>query len=208
MAVQYVDNEKLSEEVDAWARETRAAIKEGRRVKMPDSIGRAIILIANNAIRQQKYSVFSASWREEMVQEAICGVVRYLHSFDATVTTHRGKPNAFSFITRSIENVFSDVINKERRHLYFANKVGVAILHDNHELLDGDPNLKVNVSEVINDMADRAALYEQKQDQKRRIARERSVTRKQNKELQVDENIDPEDITEKKVGRSKTNALF
>lgn len=200
----YVNNESLSSRVDIWARKVREAKQEGLTPPvMPNDIAEDVMRIARNTIKQSKYSVFSHAWREEMVLEAIYNVVRYLHTFDGSHETNKGKPNAFSFITRSVENVFSDVINRERRQIYFQNKLGVSLLHAHHDNLSSDPDLDgvVDVNGLIDDMATRASQYEKRQHEKREIAKMRSQERKKKKESEAE-------IQGNKSKSPKTNSLF
>lgn len=105
----YVDNEKLYAEFVKYkqkCRENEAAGKE--RPRLPDSIGKAILDIAENYSKKRNF--YFLPYREEMVSDAIITCVKYAHNFDETKYF---KP--FAYLTLIIHRAFLQRIAKEKK---------------------------------------------------------------------------------------------
>jgi hypothetical protein len=79
--INYIDNSILLEEFKKYKKLCKEAEEQGKpRPKLPDSIGRAILLIAvklNSASRFMNYT-----YRDEMISDGIEHCIKYVHNFD------------------------------------------------------------------------------------------------------------------------------
>lgn len=99
----YIDNEKLTKSIVAYLE----AKKTNPKIRMPDEIGKAIILIANNLA--SRYNFMSYTYRDEMVSDGILRAVEVLQKFNPE------KGTAFNFLSWVMFNTFVQRIKKEKR---------------------------------------------------------------------------------------------
>lgn len=161
----YVDNEKLSSELLSWVKEFKANKELGAaRPKVPEYIGESILLIARNLARSPKFNRYT--WIEEMIGDAIENMLLYLHNFNGDVDTRTGRPNAFSWMSFSMERVFYDRIETEKRQQYYKNAMG-SNTDWNAELESVESGSTGVTKQVIDDMRSRAGDYEDAQKKRR-----------------------------------------
>jgi hypothetical protein len=159
--VNYVDNEKLSEEMIKWRRAIDAAAAQGlERPPMPDYVGSSVMLIDENLATKPNYRDYS--WISEMISDGIEACCLYLHNFNPEAKTRKGKPNAFGYISLIIERAFYHRIETEKRQDYYKGKSLELMGVDNFSKEvgeDGGPSS----AQVIDDIIDRVYDYEKKQ---------------------------------------------
>lgn len=79
--------------------------------KMEEDLGRAILRISKGLAQKPNFSGYT--WKEDMIQEGVLTVCKYLKNFDATKSD---KPNPFSYITQICYNSFINYIKKQNKH--------------------------------------------------------------------------------------------
>lgn len=142
----YVDNKKLYEDICKWKAEMRAT---GEHVRMPDSIGKAIMDIAHGFSGYFKFSGYSQTWKEEMIDDAIEDNVKGLRNFDETKYK-----NPHAYITQACFNAFIQRIKHEKReqavkYKYFVNHVYDESDEDLSKIIT-DENFMQDVHEKLN----------------------------------------------------------
>lgn len=169
--VNYVDNEKLSEEMIKWRRAIDAAAAAGQeRPPMPDYVGSSVMLIAENIATKPNYRDYS--WISEMISDGIEACCLYLHNFNPEAKTRKGKPNAFGYISLIIERAFFHRIETEKRQDYYKGKSLELMGVDNFSKEvgeDGGPSS----TQVIEDIIDRVYDYEKKQAERTKAEQKR-----------------------------------
>ena len=79
-------------------------------------------------------ALFSNTYREDMVGDALESCLRYIHNFNPAKST-----NAFAYITQIIHNAFIRRIQKEQKQLYVKMKIiDQSDFIDSYERQDGD----------------------------------------------------------------------
>lgn len=113
----YVDNEKLTKELDVYAADYREAVKNNKpKPKISEYIGSAIILTANRLSLKPKF--INYTYREEMISDGIENCILYIHNFNSkTISKRTGKQSvgAFPYITQIIYYSFLRRIQKEKK---------------------------------------------------------------------------------------------
>lgn len=175
----YVDNERLSDDILEWVGKYNDAMTSGLpKPRIPERVGRDILLIAVNLARLPKFNRYT--WLEEMVGDAVENTLKYLHNFNGGVSTRIGKPNAFSWITISMERVFYDRIESENRQLYYRNKMGVEAFDEmGSEIENGDLGAAETTQKISNDMRERVGSYEEQQRKRKEKERRKQDEKKQ-----------------------------
>lgn len=113
----YVDNEKLYEEMVKYITSYRAAVADGRQTpQCPDYVARCITLIAENLSTTRNFVYYP--FREELIGDGIENTIRYLYNFDPEKTR-----NPFSYFTQIIYYAFLRRIEKEKKQLYIKHKL-------------------------------------------------------------------------------------
>lgn len=156
----YIDNEKFSIELGAWAKIAREHLERGERYQMSNYLGHCIQMIAQNVSLKHNYVGYS--FRDEMVSDAIVGCIRYLHNFNYEKVVAAGKkPNAFAYVTQLVNNHFGKRILDERKEQYIKLK--------SYELYGGsdafgvdDDTIESNdcSNDILSDYQSRIAEYE------------------------------------------------
>ena len=174
----YVDNEKLSDAILDWVGLYNTSVEKNLpKPRIPEYIGESILLIAVNLARLPKFNRYT--WLEEMVGDAVENTLKYLHNFNGGASTRIGKPNAFSWITISMERVFYDRIESENRQLYYRNKMGVETLDGlGDEVANGDLGSSDVAVKMANDMRDRVGSYEEHQRKRKEKERAKNEEKK------------------------------
>lgn len=165
--VNYVDNERLSNELIQWVDQYHKNEAEGLpKPVIPRFIGECILKIATNLARHPNFNRYT--WLEEMVGDAVENTIRYLHNFNSNAETRTGKPNAFSWMTLSMERVFYDRIESENRQIYYRNRMGSDAIGDmaaegEFEGAGSDAAQAGVAQQMFKDMTERAGEYEKAQ---------------------------------------------
>ncbi|AXF41459.1 hypothetical protein SHAb15599_00099 [Acinetobacter phage SH-Ab 15599] len=173
----YVDNEKLSDAIIEWVGRYNEAKAAGLKPPKPsDYIGKSILDIATNLARHPNFNRYT--WKEDMIGDAVENAIKYLHNFNGGSETRTGKPNAFSWLTLSMERVFYDRIDMEKRQNYYKNRLGLDAMDSLSEELDMSQDMQTtsNSQKITNDIRTRVGEYEE--NQKRRKAKEREKQEK------------------------------
>lgn len=84
----YVDNVELYNNIVLW----KAELSDNPATRIPDSIGLAIMNIANGFTNYWRFSRYTESWKELMVGDAVETCIKYLKSFD---TDKYNNPHAY-----------------------------------------------------------------------------------------------------------------
>lgn len=113
----YVDNKALYASICEWKEEMKNA-DEGVFVPVPRFVAECIMKISENLTRRYNFSGYTATWKEEMVGDAIEHCLRYVKNFD----TEKYK-NPHAYITRICFNAFVQRIKKERQDTAIKYKV-------------------------------------------------------------------------------------
>lgn len=116
MSSHYVDNKKLYQEI----KEYRVGVLKfkaegGDKPKVPEYIGKCILLIANRL--SLKPNFINYSYREEMISDGIENCISYIDNFDPEKSD-----NPFAYFTQIIYFAFLRRIAKERKQLYIKHK--------------------------------------------------------------------------------------
>jgi hypothetical protein len=91
--------------------------KKEKPPKIPDDIGKAIVLISSNLIKKPNFSGYSSQYREEMVSDAMMDCVAAIDNFDPDKTN-----NPFAYFTQIAWNAFIRRIQKEKKQQYIKLK--------------------------------------------------------------------------------------
>lgn len=108
----YIDKEELFNMVVKHQAERKAARDAGKPMpKMPDSIGRAMLLIASKMANSANFRRYD--FKEDFIQDAVKNCVRYFDNFDKS-KSH----NVFSYWSQVIYYAILQRIGKERDRIY------------------------------------------------------------------------------------------
>ena len=145
---EYVNNKVLLQAIIDWKTECR---KQGTIVRQNDTIGKAIILIANGLSKRFNFSNYTASWKEEMCADGIEASIKGLINFNEAKYD-----NPHAYITQACFNAFVQRIKKERRetakkYSYFVNYV--------YDSMDSDM-VQIADETFIQDIHDKINQYE------------------------------------------------
>ena len=100
----YIDNEQLLADYIRWTKEPDFA------TKIPNYIGKYIILIVDNLAKSGNFSGYS--WLQEMKDDAIVTICRYIRNFNPEISR-----NPFSYLTKLAYHSFQSRIGLEKRYL-------------------------------------------------------------------------------------------
>lgn len=102
----YVDNNELYQDIVEW----KARLAADPTTRMPDKIGKAIMLIANGLTGHWRFNRYTEDWKEKMVGDAVETCVKNLKSFD---TVQYKNPHAY--ITMICARCFINRKNIEKK---------------------------------------------------------------------------------------------
>ncbi|QPB12295.1 RNA polymerase sigma factor for late transcription [Providencia phage PSTCR6] len=144
----YVNNKELYQEICKWKQD---CYKAGKQVKIPDSIGKAIMLISEGLTKRYNFNNYTPAWKQEMYWDGIEATIKGLYGFDEKKYT-----NAFGYITQACYNAFVQRIKKEHKEMaikysYFVNNV--------YDEYDTDMT-RIADEEFIQDIYDKINHYE------------------------------------------------
>ena len=112
----YVNNADLLKSIEQYKSDCKDATRDGKsKPKIPDYIGRCIMLIAENL--SHKPNLMSYSFRDEMVSDGIENCIMYFDNFDP-----KKSKNPFAYFTQIIYFAFIRRIHKEKKQLYVKYK--------------------------------------------------------------------------------------
>lgn len=108
----YVDNEKLYEELTKYVKEyDEAVVNKAPLPMVPSYIGKSILDIARNLAN--KHSFRSYTYVDEMISDGVENCLLYLHKFN-----YKEYSKPFAYLTQIIYFAFLRRIGKEQRQQY------------------------------------------------------------------------------------------
>lgn len=138
----YVDNKATYQSLVEW----KAKLKDDPSTPVPDPVAIAIVKISENLSRRYNFSGYTATWREEMIGDAIEHCLRYIKNFD---TDKYNNPHAY--ITRICFNAFVQRIKKERKETAVKYKVFLCDASNFSESEDIDMEFMQQMLDRVND---------------------------------------------------------
>lgn len=143
----YVDNDALSKEITAY----KTALAKNPDARLPNSIGRALLAIADGVTRMPMFVNYS--YRDEMAADGVLICTRYLTNFDP----EKGKP--FSYFSRIVFRACQRRIKLEKRQAQAQNLTTYMYL-----VTDCSEDQRSEINPIVNDMLnqlyERIAAYE------------------------------------------------
>lgn len=115
----YADNEKLYPILCEWKKQLR---ETGNR-KMPDSLGLAIMQIAQGLARRWNFSRYSEDWKADMIDDGISAAIAGLHNFDETKYK-----NVYAYINQAcwrayVTRILYEKKENAKKHKFFLEHV-------------------------------------------------------------------------------------
>jgi hypothetical protein len=113
----YVNNAEFLKAIVQYKKDCKEAKRNGKpKPKVPDTIGKALILIAENVAHKPNFNGFT--WKEEMIGDGIENCIMYFDNFDP-----KKSKNPFAYFTQIIYYAFLRRILKEKKQLYVKYKI-------------------------------------------------------------------------------------
>lgn len=164
----YIDNKKLYQAFIDYKRKVEEARKnEKPDPRLPDYIGLAFIMIADNLAKKSSYSGYS--YIDEMKDDAIENCVVAANNFDPEKSN-----NPFAYFTQITKWAFWRRIDKEKRHTYVKYKL-YQNMDVSGELYSGDDDFK-STGQTIDDIAnDIVYKFEENKKAKDKIKKEKKM---------------------------------
>ncbi|QZI90491.1 hypothetical protein MYOV003v1_p0167 [Vibrio phage 207E48.1] len=182
------DDVKLLEIFKEWRPRRVQALADGnpQAAPIPEFVGECVQKITRNIVKRDCYRDY---WfRDDMIDETVYGILRYVHGFDPEKLGDRsGKVNFFSYITKSVDRAFGNYIWTEEEQEYhkykaFENMGGVAALED--EISEGHISVDViDNTDLGRDVMAKTSKYETKRTERRIRDRERRKAKQQPKPI-------------------------
>lgn len=149
--VNYVNPQEFYEEMLAFHK-THCHLPKGERPpKIPDSIGKKIMLICERLSHSRKF--FMSPHREEMVLDAIETCITYIRNFDPAISK-----NPFAYFTQLAYYSFIQRAGKERKE--FLTKVNWVQQVAIHEVLDHVSDIdRHDMDDIIKEFANNLSVY-------------------------------------------------
>lgn len=147
----YVNNKELLKAITSWKQELYANTDPNKIIRQNDTIGLAIMLIAEGLSKRFNFSGYTQSWRQEMIADGIEASIKGLHNFDETKYD-----NPHAYITMACFNAFVQRIKKERKEM--AKKYSYFV----HNVYDANDDDMVGIADetFIQDIYDKMTQYE------------------------------------------------
>jgi hypothetical protein len=144
-SINYINNPDLYQAMKAFKTERNQAVADGKQLpQIPNYVGQAIMLIANNLARKGNFGGYS--FRDEMISDGIENCIMYLHNFNPDKSK-----NPFGYISLIISRAYIRRIEKEAKHSYIRHKLLVT-KSPFFEAFDLDPSdLEAVSAEMTND---------------------------------------------------------
>mgnify|MGYP001342145316 CR=1 FL=1 len=170
----YIDNKRFYDTICEYKQKVREAAEAGKeKPEIPYYAANAIRLIAENmAKRYHKFSRYS--YNDEMVGDAILNCIKYFDNFDETRFKN---PHAYFTKICLQSNVLRIKIEHKNQYVKYKSFV-------NDSQLSGDPDIvfhdKHNLSkeEVYDNISTFISDYERKENERKRIRKEKSDEKK------------------------------
>jgi hypothetical protein len=113
----YIDNKEFYNQIVAYKAKCKEALEAGKpKPRMPDYIGKCIMLIAENLGYRPEFAMYS--FKEEMVGDGIENCIMYFHNFNADKYK-----NPHAYFTTIVWYAFIRRIQKEKKQLYTKYKM-------------------------------------------------------------------------------------
>ncbi len=110
----YVDNKALHQEFSRYHERKMKSIAEGKGIPpLSNKIGEAILQIATRRSYSWNFINYTSNWKEEMIDDAVETCVKYAHNYDPEKSN-----NPFAYLTRIVNNAFSNRIKLEQEQTY------------------------------------------------------------------------------------------
>lgn len=161
----YVDNKKFFEDILEYRKAIRKAKRENLpEPRIPESVGLAILLIAQNLSLKPCFAGYS--FKEEMIGDGYENCILYFKDYDPKKGT-----NPFAYFTQIIYYAFLRRIHKEEKNRYITYKnFQHSVIHggDHHDIMavlnDGGEAVTKDLYDNINDFMGR---FEKKEHEKK-----------------------------------------
>ena len=112
----YVDNEKFSKALAAYAETARAARAAGTDPpQISDYIADCFLRLTEGFLRKSSFRGYT--WAEEMRMDAVENLIKAADNYDIKASTRGGKPNAFAYCTQIIYYAFLRRIGQENSYV-------------------------------------------------------------------------------------------
>lgn len=133
----YIDNREFTDSVVKYKASCEKAISEGKpEPRIPECIGRDILLIATNLASKPNFSGYS--YKDIMIDDAVENCLRYIKKFD-----HNKSSNAFSYFTQCCWYSFITVIQNEKKQSYLKAKMFFDRANDLYDVQENDEDFSL-----------------------------------------------------------------
>jgi len=169
----YVNNKEMLADIIAYRKLCRKAKKlKLPKPKIPDRIGKQLLLIATNLSNKNNFSQYT--FKSDMIGVAIENCIMYFDNFDPKISKY-----PFTYFTKIIYYAFVRKIQIEKKQLYIKYKMTqqAGVLHD-AEYNDEDNPAQFELYENIGDFIGK---YEESQ----KKAKEKKLLTKKKKGLEL-----------------------
>lgn len=171
----FIDNKELYEQFKKW----KEALKVNPNARMPEYIGKAILIIVNGFIHYYKFRGYQDLWKDQMIADAIYNCVKYSHNFDADKYT-----NPHAYLTQIAYMAFINRIPKEQTENALKWKMLVEI---SGEIEDEDFEQHVT-SDFLDDISQKLGVFEKSLERKKENIKNNTKSTKSTKSQQVTSN--------------------
>lgn len=182
------DDQKILEIFKDWRPKRVQALADGdpHAAPIPEHVGDCVRRITCNIAKRDCYRDF---WfRDDMIDETVYGILRYIHGFDPEKLGERsGKVNFFSYVTKSVDRAFGNYIWTEEEQEYhkykaFENMGGVAAIED--DISEGYIGADViDNTDLGRDVVAKTTKYETKRNERRIRDRDRRKAKQKPKRV-------------------------
>jgi hypothetical protein len=147
----YVDNVQFFKDIMEYKKACRVAKKNGAiKPKIPDKIGKCLLLIAQNQLNKSWFMGYTQSYKEEMLGDAMENVIQYFDNFDP-----KKSHNPFSYMSQICYFAFKRRIDREKKQLYTKYKMvqqsGVMDVIEHEQPGDDDHQVDVQMYDNLNE---------------------------------------------------------
>lgn len=117
MKSNYIDNEKLYNEICNYRKLVQLAITEDKdKPRVPEYFGESILLIARRLSNKPQF--YNYPYKEDMISDGVENCLLYMDNFDPEKSN-----NPFAYFTQIIYYAFLRRIQSEKKHLYIQYKL-------------------------------------------------------------------------------------
>ncbi len=160
----YIDNKEFYRVMSEYKEKVIKAKEDGTPMpRVPEYIGKCLLLIANNLGTKGNFSGYS--YIDEMKDDGIENCLKYINNFD-----HTKYKNPFAYFTTIVYYAFVRRINLEKKEQYIKYKVLENFLIAN-QLEGGSSDMSV----VDNDMTNTIIKNYEEFIQKKKVAQKKGV---------------------------------